>query len=76
MFSTSPETEKWLGLGGQRRTFDFIDKLIEALELANLGADSLKAIVNELERGNPQQLELSDEQATAIGMLPHRGQDV
>ena len=71
MLSTSPETEKSLGLGGQRRTFDFVDKLIEALAPANLGPDSLNALANELERGNDQQFELSDEQAAAIGMLPN-----
>jgi hypothetical protein len=70
MTSTSEATEKSFGLGAGTRVFDFVDNLVAALEPANLGEDTLRHVARELERGKPLQLELTDEQAAAIGMLP------
>lgn len=73
MTSTSETTEKSFGLGAGTRVFDFIDKLVAALEPANIGEDALRNVASELERGKSLQLELTDEQAAAIGMLPAQG---
>lgn len=74
MFSSLPDNENsmGLGLGPQMRRFHFTGDLIRALEPANLERRVLEGLVMGLERGKPNQLEISNEQAWNIGMLPHQ----
>jgi hypothetical protein len=72
MMSSLSEGENDLGLGAQRRTFHFTRDLIEALAPAGADHAYLHGLAEDLEQGTGRILELSNEQAWNIGMLPHR----
>jgi hypothetical protein len=72
MLSTLPNRENQIGLGAQRRTFHFAGDLIEALVPAGLEPGFLGELANDLEQGRGHMLEISNEQAWSIGMLPQR----
>lgn len=72
--SSLPDNENamGLGLGAQMRRFHFTRDLIQALSPANFERHLLEGLANDLERGRAHQLEISNEQAWNIGMLPHQ----
>jgi len=72
VLSSFPDNEATFGLGAQMRRFHFTGDLIEALEPAHVERDFLEKLAGELERGRGQMLELSNEQAWDIGMLPQQ----
>jgi len=72
VLSSFPDSEATSGLGAQMRRFHFTEHLIEALGPAHLEPGFLEELAGELERGGGQILELSNEQAWDIGMLPRQ----
>jgi hypothetical protein len=70
MLSSFLDNENPTGLGAQRRTFLFTGHLIQALEPTQLPMGFLQEIATDLERGGARQLELTNEQAWDIGVLP------
>ena len=72
VLSTFPNRENQIGLGAQRRTFHFAGDVVEALVPAGLEPDFLRGLANDLEQGGGHMLEISNEQAWTIGMLPQR----
>lgn len=72
MLSSFPDPQAISGLGAQMRRFHFSGHLIEALGPAHLELGFLEELAGELERGGARILELSNEQAWDIGMLPRQ----
>ena len=72
MLSSFPDNENPTGLGGQMRRFHFTTHLIDALTPARFEPGFLEELANDLERGKGHLLEISNEQAADIGMLPQR----
>ena len=72
MLSSFPDGESPTGLGAQSRTFHFTAHLVEALAPTELQPGFLQEIAEELEQGKGHLLEISNEQAASLGMLPHR----
>ena len=72
MLSSFPDNENPTGLGAQSRTFHFTEHLVEALAPTRLEPGFLQNLADDLEGGKAHLLEISNEQAAAIGMLPNR----
>jgi hypothetical protein len=60
------------GLGAKRRTFHFAAQLLRALEPAQFNSIFLHDLETELEQGRDLAIDISDDLAAAIGMLPDR----
>jgi hypothetical protein len=72
MLCAFPDNETPTGLGAQMKSFHFTTHLIDALKPARFDPGFLEELVNDLERGKGHLLEISNEQAADIGMLPLR----
>ncbi len=74
MLSSFPDSEEpfGLGLGAKRRTFHFAHRLLSALEPAQFHNIFLHDLETELEQGRDVAIDIPDDQAAAIGMLPDR----
>jgi hypothetical protein len=72
MLSSFPDSEVSFGLGAKQRTFHFAAHLLKALEPAQLNSIFLHDLETEFERGRDLAIDISDDLAAAIGMLPDR----
>lgn len=72
MLGSFPDNENPTGLGGQMLRFHFTTHLIDALTPARFEPSFLEELAADLARGKGHLLEISNEQAADIGMLPHR----
>ncbi|HEY1501193.1 MAG TPA: hypothetical protein VGF88_16590 [Acidobacteriaceae bacterium] len=72
MMGADPANRTTFGLGARRREFHFVNDVLTALGPAQLDAGSLGQIERRLERGDGYTVEISDEQAFLLRMLPER----
>jgi hypothetical protein len=72
MLSHFPDAEVSFGLGARSRVFHFTADLLQALEPAKFGNGFLRQLEELLELGKDVAIDVSEDQAAAIGMLPDR----